>query len=194
MLTLPASVTAIVAASFSSLHPNLRPFSLTDPSISFPFQKHAKISTGVLAVISTIIPGVIIIVVTFCRPSLRKKGLKTQLWHLNMSMLGLGLALAFAMLVTDGMKNLVGKPRPDLLSRCDPDPRKLQSGQYYASTSGHLVWAEVCRSYSGKSQNGLDAGELFDGFRSWVSGHSSRKLTSHICFNYSNHLYNVTVF
>lgn len=77
------------------------------------------------------------------------------------------------MLITDGMKNLVGKPRPDLISRCEPDPERIASGNY--TIANGLFGAAVCTSWTGISDSGIAKDELLDGFRSWVSGHSSRK-------------------
>lgn len=93
---------------------------------------------------------------------------------LNTAWLGLGVALASAMLVADGMKNLVGKPRPDLLSRCEPDPEKLASGNF--SIGGHYMFGvEICTTWTGTTESGLNKDDLMDGFRSWVSGHASSK-------------------
>jgi membrane-associated phospholipid phosphatase len=69
------------------------------------------------------------------------------------------------------MKNLFGKPRPDLLSRCMPDvPNVLKhvvgfSGLEATSYNGQLVSASICTN--------PDKGFLDDGFRSYPSGHSS---------------------
>ncbi|KAG4279599.1 hypothetical protein FPRO04_13577 [Fusarium proliferatum] len=67
------------------------------------------------------------------------------------------------------MKNLFGKPRPDLLSRCDPDwsniDRYLVGGFKWRSMTGQLVSADICRQ--------TDRYKIDDGFRSFPSGHSS---------------------
>lgn len=67
------------------------------------------------------------------------------------------------------MKNLFGKPRPDLLSRCDPDwgniDRYLVGGFKWQSMTGQLVSADICRQ--------TDKYKIDDGFRSYPSGHSS---------------------
>lgn len=84
--------------------------------------------------------------------------------------MGLALALATTFMATEGMKNLFGKPRPDLLSRCDLDPGTL--GQYVLGGLGRglpeynvLVSATACRQ--------LDMDKLMDGFKSFPSGHAS---------------------
>lgn len=86
--------------------------------------------------------------------------------------MGLGLALASAFFLTEGVKNLTGKPRPDLLNRCDPD---LDSESLAAHAVGGvgsgvynglvMVASTICRQ---KSRDILD-----DGFKSFFSGHAS---------------------
>jgi len=164
--------TAIVAFAFGKLTPNLRPFSIDDPTISYPFQEHPKIPTWLLAILSTIVPAVFIALSVFLLPKNRTEKLKTRLWLLNTAWLGLGVALTAAMLVTDGMKNLVGKPRPDLISRCAPDPERLASGNFSIGDR-YLFGVGICTSWDGVSRAGLGIDELHDGFRSWVSGHTS---------------------
>lgn len=84
--------------------------------------------------------------------------------------MGLALAVASAFLITDGMKALFGKPRPDLLSRCNPDLANIQKyavgGYGDAITEGILLvsW-HICRQ--------TDMSKLNDGFYSFPSGHSS---------------------
>ena len=41
-----------------------------------------------------------------------------RLWELNCGVLGLFLAQGTAFVITGSLKNLIGKPRPDLLQRC----------------------------------------------------------------------------
>lgn len=64
--------------------------------------------------------------------------------------------LMLSSFLTDSIKNAVGRPRPDLISRCKPQP----------GTPGHLlVTYEVCTE--------TDSHTLEDGWRSFPSGHSS---------------------
>lgn len=83
--------------------------------------------------------------------------------------MGLGLSLAIAFFVTDGTKNLVGKPRPDLLARCNPDLSRLLSSAVggigdQVDEGINLVSWTICRN---------PGSILDDGFRSFPSGHSS---------------------
>ncbi|APA06282.1 hypothetical protein sscle_01g010520 [Sclerotinia sclerotiorum 1980 UF-70] len=169
-------IAAVLGAIFSYQTPNKRPFSLVDPSISFPHQNHEKISTALAGVLALGLPALVILIVTFTLvpgPTVPKsvpKALiwKRKLWELHASWLGLGLSLALAFVITNGMKNLFGRPRPDLISRCIPDVANIAK---YAVGGGKrpqgivLVQAGICQQ--------KDKDILNDGFRSYPSGHSS---------------------
>ncbi len=84
--------------------------------------------------------------------------------------MGLALGLAITFFFTEGLKNVIGKPRPDLLSRCNLDPATVQ--QYALGGDGGqlplwnlLVSSTACRQ--------PDTAKLDDGFASFPSGHSS---------------------
>ena len=87
--------------------------------------------------------------------------------------MGLALAIASAFLITQGMKLLFGKPRPDLLSRCQPDLNRLNDfvvgglGARVREGTNLVSW-HICQQ--------KDAGILSDGFMSFPSGHSSCKV------------------
>ena len=170
----------------------MRPFSVTDPNISFPFTQHEKVTSATLIVVSVIAPGVIIFLVclffvpgpTVDRRIPRALVWRRKLWEWNNGWLGLGLALATAFIVTDGMKNLFGKPRPDLLSRCNPDLSRIRDFAvegYSRQPSGGILLVShlICRRRD----------LLKDGFRSYPSGHASS--SSSPCFApgpFSDHL------
>jgi len=172
---------AVVGALFTKIPPNRRPFSPVDANISFPYKLHETISTGTLVLVSLVAPGIIIFLVCLLfvpGPTLGGKSAPKSLiwrrkfWEWNTGWMGLGLALASAFLLTDGMKNLFGKPRPDLLSRCNPDLKNIQNyavgGYGDQITEGILLvsW-HICRQ--------TDMSILNDGFASFPSGHSSCK-------------------
>jgi membrane-associated phospholipid phosphatase len=84
--------------------------------------------------------------------------------------MGLGLSLAGTFFITSGLKDVVGKPRPDLLARCDPDLSNI--GAHLVGGLGLmfeeapvLVATSICRQ--------TDMSILNDGFASFPSGHSS---------------------
>src|ERR1700712_1810321 len=64
--------------------------------------------------------------------------------------------MALTCFVTDVIKKAVGRPRPDLISRCTPGPE---------TPKDQLVTIAVCTE--------LDHHTLHDGWRSFPSGHSS---------------------
>lgn len=84
--------------------------------------------------------------------------------------MGLAFAYAIAFIVTSGTKEVLGKPRPNLLARCGPDvSRKLTAvaggiGDQIEEGITMFDW-RICRT----------TGPVLDeGFRSFPSGHSSR--------------------
>lgn len=163
--------------------PNKRPFYLGDPTISLPFKAtEAAVPSRWLFFASTIGPGAIIAGVclvlvpgpTPFKSLLSLQALRRRLWELNAGLMGLALSLAASLFVTDGMKNIFGKPRPDMLSRCQPDLDRINEnvvGGLGRVVEGAplLVSAAIC-----KRQDGV----LDDGFRSFPSGHASCVFTS----------------
>jgi membrane-associated phospholipid phosphatase len=132
----------------------------------------------VLLIVSVIAPGVIIFLVTLTLVPGRTAARGTspalkwrrKMWEWNTGWMGLGLSLAGSFLVTEGLKDLTGKPRPDFLARCDPDLSMVS--QFTVSglgadidTAPTLVDYRICRNQSKFVRN--------DGFASWPSGHSS---------------------
>ena len=174
------SLIAIVGGLFTKISPNRRPFSLTDPTISFPYVVHEKISTLTLVLVALVAPAIILALICFIfvpGPTVSTSTPKSLLWRRKLwewqtSWLGLALALASAFFFTDAMKNLFGKPRPDLLSRCDPDLANIKKyvvGGFGSRVAGgiELVSWRICRQ--------SDLSILNDGFVSFPSGHSSCK-------------------
>ena len=117
-----------IAGAFSILEPVKRDFSLTDPAISFPYRKDT-ISIPVLFVVAVIAPAIIIAIVCVAlvrippRPGVvpsNKAFWKRKLWELHAAWLGLALSLTLSLFLTQTMKNMFGKHRPDFLARCSP--------------------------------------------------------------------------
>ena len=130
-----------------------------------------------LVILNSSIPiGVILIVcLIFVPGSTVPKGTpksliwRRKLWELHVGWLGLALSVGSAWFFTNGMKNLFGKPRPDMLSRCKPDLDNIQKyivgGGLLPGDLNALVSADICTN--------TDKALLDDGFRSFPSGHSS---------------------
>lgn len=167
---------AAVGAVFSVITPNKRPFDVADPAISFPYVAKEKISTGTLVIVSLVVPAIIIFIITLfiglgpaAGKTSRTAALRRKLWEWNAGWMGLAVALAIAFFISNGTKNVVGKPRPDMLARCDPDlSRTLNStvgGIGKSVDEGiNLVSWTICRN---------PGATLDDGFRSFPSGHST---------------------
>jgi len=161
-----------VGGLFSLIKENRRAFSLTDASISYPYDENETISTVTLVLVSLLAPAVIVAVISLLlvpgptAPKTVPKILiwKRKLWELNTGWLGLACALAVAFVFTQGMKILFGSPRPDLLSRCKPDLDAVQNN-IVGGFGQNLVDWHICTQ--------TDNEILADGFMSFPSGHSS---------------------
>ena len=135
-----------------------------------------------LATISLVIPAVITVLVALVitpGPKVVRGLPKSQVWSLklwewNTAWMGLALALATTFFFTEGFKDLIGKPRPDLLSRCNLDPATVQQFAL-GGEGGQLPLWNLLVSYTACRQP--DTAKLDDGFASFPSGHSSCKST-----------------
>jgi membrane-associated phospholipid phosphatase len=164
--------------------PFRRPFSPVDLTISYPYNPDEQIPVWLLTIIALIFPAIIIVVVCFVfvpgptaeRGTSKALIWKRKLWEWQTGWMGLCLALATAFLVTQGMKNLFGKPRPDLLSRCNPNLDRIEEftvsplNTQVVDPRWVLVSSDICQN------NDVDI--MRDGFRSFPSGHSSCKPAS----------------
>ncbi|KAK4560444.1 hypothetical protein LTR86_005640 [Recurvomyces mirabilis] len=170
-------VIAAIGGGLNFVTPYHRPFSLVNLDISYPYVPEL-ISTTTLALVSLIAPAIIIALVVgllvpgpaFIRRSTRAQIIKLKLWEFEKGWAGLALSVATAFCITQGMKNLFGKPRPDFLARCQPDLANVAAhviGGYGQDISARwtLVDSSICTQ--------TDLSLLNDGFRSFPSGHSS---------------------
>ncbi|KAG8748038.1 hypothetical protein FRC10_009790 [Ceratobasidium sp. 414] len=124
-----------------------RQFSLADTSIQYPFAEHERVPPFALYMIALVAPAVLMLIVNL---------LTVRSWWDWHNIL-LGLATTGSL--TQVVKVTVGRPRPDLIDRCQPI-----SGAAGSSLYG-LVSANICTQ--------TDHAKLKDGFRSFFSGHSS---------------------
>lgn len=177
LLTLYSAIAAL-GAGVSYATPYHRPFSLLDLDISFPLVAKEMISTSTLVLVSLVAPAIIILLVVAIfvpgpiasRSAPKSLVLRRKLWEWNAGWMGLGLSLAIAFFITSGTKNIFGKPRPDMLARCNPDLSDIAAhvvGGYGKDISARwtLVSSTICQT--------TDISSLNDGFRSFPSGHSS---------------------
>ena len=154
-----------------------RPFSLTDIAISYPVEDNI-VSIPVLISIALIAPAGIIVVfsllarllgITSYNPQ-HKRWLQA-LWEIHAGLIGLCAALAGTLFVTSGLKDMVGKPRPNLLARCEADLSRMAGfvvggfGTDIDSEASSLVTSGICKQ--------PDKRLLDDSFAAFPSGHSS---------------------
>ena len=78
-------------------------------------------------------------------------------WH--HASLGLLMGLTLNLMVTALIKNTVGRPRPDFIDRCQPQEGAKDSSIYGLSNSSICTRKDLLR----------------DGYKSFLSGHSSSK-------------------
>lgn len=159
------------------MNPNHRPFQLEDRHISLPFTTKETVPMVLAACLNTGLPIIIVafIALVFVPGSTVPPGTpksmiwRRKLWELHAGLLGLGLSVVGTWFVTNAMKNMFGKPRPDLLARCQPDLENLAQyivgGIANTTSNGQLVSHEICQN--------PDKATLEDGFRSFPSGHAS---------------------
>ncbi|KAH6640263.1 phosphatidic acid phosphatase type 2/haloperoxidase [Chaetomium tenue] len=130
------------------VEPFHRMFSLNDLRIAFP---HAEVERVPLLhdfIYALFIPLALLTLTNLLTHAPRHK-------H-HVTLLGLAISLILTSLLTDIIKNAVGRPRPDLLARCLPQPN---------TPPDQLVTIAVCTQTHHHT--------LHDGWRSFPSGHSS---------------------
>ena len=168
------AITAI-GGGFSRIGPRQRPFDITDRSLSYPLESET-VTNSTLLIAALIAPaGVILIGSLFVgtgprrKPSSKAASWRRRLWEWNTGWMGLALSLAIAFIIANGAKEVLGKPRPNLLARCSPDLSK----RLEATVGGigdqieegiTLYNTKICRN-----QGAI----LDEGFRSFPSGHSA---------------------
>ncbi|KAJ5186392.1 hypothetical protein N7449_011156 [Penicillium cf. viridicatum] len=177
---------ALIGYGFYKQSPNHHPFSLTDPTISYPHTKET-VTTKTLVLVCLFAPAIIIFLLSWLlvpakattssnpvsNPTPKPPAaqyIRRKFWEWNVGWMGLALAVASAWTATQGLKALIGKPRPDLLARCDPDLARIAEftvgglGEELRGAATLVSW-EICRDRS-KSLR-------IDGFASFPSGHAS---------------------
>lgn len=128
-----------------------REFSLTDTSIQHTFAVKERVPFWVAIVVAGAVPLVVIVLVGALW--------RRSFWDVHNGLLGLLLSLATATVVTDILKVTVGRPRPDLIDRCQPLLSAMNAVPY------GLANVTVCTVQTGRI--------IEDGFKSFPSGHSS---------------------
>lgn len=156
-----------------SAEPFHQPFALANYTLQYPYATKERVTIVHAMMISAGFPVVVILVTTLLLDGMfshrkpvpgttgyrARYTLKDRLWQLNCGIMGLFLAQASAFVLTDAMKICTGKPRPDLIDRCQPPLGSHDPPLYGLSTY------KICTQ--------TDKAILRDGFKSFPSGHSS---------------------
>lgn len=123
-------------------------FYIDNLDIAYPHAEVERVPVSMNFVYALFIPlGALLIFNAATRASLHKH---------HSTILGLFIACLLTSFLTDVVKNMVGRPRPDLIARCKP----MVDTPHYT-----LVTYKVCTE--------TDQHVLHDGWRSFPSGHSS---------------------
>jgi len=123
---------------------------VTDTSLRYPYAIHERVPTFALGMIAVVAPWVIMTLVNIVTVR--------SWWDFHNATLGVILALALTAAVTQVVKLTVGRPRPDILDRCQP-PAGISDPPYKLSNF------TICTQ--------TNMAIMQDGFRSFPSGHSS---------------------
>lgn len=127
-----------------------RHFSLSDVSLRYPYAVNQRVGTTALGFISYGVPFVVQCLVNISTVQ--------SWWDFHHSTLGLTLSVSMTRTITQLVKVTVGRPRPDLISRCQPAPGS-------ADPLWGLSTVDICTQTVSMI--------LEDGWRSFPSGHSS---------------------
>lgn len=170
----PYRVLVIIFAILNGIEPYHQHFSLEDKSLQYPYAVHERVPIWAAVCCSIAAPAVVIVIITLFLDGIFSHSkhlapigswrigrytLKERLWQLNCGILGLILAQSLAFVITTAIKNACGRPRPDLLDRCQPYPGSHDRPVY--GLSDYTICTQT------------DKKKLSDGFRSFPSGHSS---------------------
>lgn len=139
----------------STVPPNYHEFSLNDISLMYSYRSEdeVRVPVGILIAIGVGLPVVQIVVFSLYRGNVSRI---RKLWDIHAGLLSLTGAMSSQLMVTCILKNICGLPRPDLISRCQPDE---QIAPIY-----ELSNIAICNG----NQQLID-----EGFRSFPSGHLS---------------------
>lgn len=139
-------------AIINNVHGFRREFSLTDTSLQHTYAVHERVPVWLLGVVAVLVPALIIAGFAL--------GVSRSVWDLHNGLLGFVLANALTVTVTTILKVTVGRPRPDVIDRCQPRAGAANGVPY------GLVTDLICTVPTTNKT-------LRDGFRSFPSGHAS---------------------
>ncbi|WPH02621.1 Hypothetical protein R9X50_00548600 [Acrodontium crateriforme] len=147
-LGLTLLLAADIVLHLGATEPFHRLFRLNDPRIQHPHAEIERVSVFYLMIYAAVVPLLFLTVWTLIiRPDRRKA---------HAVLLGVSISIILASVLTDIFKDAIGRPRPDLIDRCQPK---------HDTSRDTLVSVVVCT----ETRHHV----LHDGWRSFPSGHSS---------------------
>lgn len=159
-LMLWSSILGLLIVSFymeKIATPAKKPFSLSDPTIAYPFTENERYSENMLFIVCLLFPLLIITMLIV----IDDIGSKFQRFYKSTSCFSFAIALSAFM--TSFLKIRIAKLRPDFLARCDP----TNIGEL--SNNVLLYDESICSAPLGQFI-------LNDGYKSCPSGHSSMSM------------------
>ncbi|BEJ16429.1 hypothetical protein CspHIS471_0510340 [Cutaneotrichosporon sp. HIS471] len=141
----------VIYLSISRIPGHRREFSLRELSLQHSFAEHELVPPNMLMFVTVGLPLIVMLpIATF---------IARNAWDVHNAACGLFMSFTMAGVVTQVIKLMVGRPRPDLIARCQPS-----AGAHDAPVYGLSNW-KMCTQQ--------DFYILNDGFKSFPSGHSS---------------------
>ncbi|KAJ2863216.1 hypothetical protein GGH94_003761 [Coemansia aciculifera] len=143
---------AVLWGLLSNIEPFHREFSLTNKSIQYP-HKDDSVPFYAAVLLCFAFPLVVILLWTSV--------IRRSFHDMNSGVLGLCLSLVLNMMITNTIKNLAGRHRPDFITRCNLDTENASTLEPFIG----LLNTSICRQ--------TDKHLFWDGMRSFPSGHTS---------------------
>lgn len=151
------AVTLAITAYFFLVAEHAKPFNrqfkLNDHTIQHPFTHQERVTGPMCLILAAIVPTTVMTLGSFVK---HRKSKDQALHLLQVSLLGAMLTVSLAGVITDILKNWVGRPRPDFLERC---------GAADSTPTDVFVDISVCTAPLGELR-------LIDGMRLTPLGHS----------------------
>ncbi|KAK6535397.1 hypothetical protein TWF694_001858 [Orbilia ellipsospora] len=174
---------AILGGFLGNIDGARRPFNPYDPAFSFPYHGDT-VSVVVLGIVAIAGPAAITLLCCLLVPKSALPALadhpnppaslvwKHKLLNWNRAWLALGLTDSLAFFVSNCLKNVFGKPRPHMITVCQPDWSRVADIVKSTRTGpdGVLAWnvlvtSDICTT--------TDNEKLSEAFRSYPSGHAT---------------------
>ena len=152
------AATGAVFSATEAIHPYCRPFDPLDPSINHPYSHHNEVPTWMLPIVGWVIPVVWCTVLVLIFRNMFPQRMICITHEVHTLALTVGQAVGLAMCVTNPVKVYAARLRPDYVSRL------IEFAHFNPHNHTDQDLAVICDSTEHN---------IFDGRRSFPSGHSS---------------------